>query len=77
MIQTQQQHICDVCRLVDYDCTLKLCFYCSMCDAWICMSDSNRWDRRFKAAIKRKLEPGYKGLQNYEDVAISKEYHND
>lgn len=73
MIQTQQQTICDVCRLLDHDCTMKLCFYCSMCDAWICAVDGNQWNRRLRAAIKRKLEPGYKGLENYEDVAISKE----
>jgi len=73
MIQTQQFRTCDVCRLLDYDCERKLCFYCSLCDAWICVADNNRWDRRLRAAIKRKLEPGYSGLQNYEDVAIPKE----
>lgn len=39
-----------------------------MCDAWICQDDLNRWDRRIKAAIKRKLEPGYKGLEDYVSV---------
>jgi hypothetical protein len=65
MIQTQQQRICDVCRILDYNVVLKLCFYCSLCDAWICSSDSNRWDRRFRAFIKRKLEPGFRGDPNY------------
>ena len=69
MIQTQQQRMCDVCRILDYDCSAKLCFYCPMCDAWICGPDNTRWDRRLRAAIKRKLEPGYKGLSNYEEVA--------
>lgn len=40
-----------------------------MCDAWICQYDLNKWGRRIKAAIKRKLEPGYKGLDNYVDIA--------
>ena len=71
MIQTQQQCICDVCRLLDYDCSFKLCFYCSMCDAWVCGNDTNNWPRRIKAAIKRKFEPGYKGLQNYTEVVQS------
>ena len=37
-----------------------------MCDAWICEADENKWGRRLKAALKRKLEPGYKGLPDYE-----------
>jgi hypothetical protein len=65
MIQTEQQHICDVHRILDYDCELRTCFYCSLCDAWICQQDSNRWNRRLHAALKRKLEPGYRGDPNY------------
>jgi hypothetical protein len=65
MIQTVQMTICDVCRLLDFDCTLKLCSYCSLCDARICAADNNRWDRRFRAFIKRKLEPGFRGDPNY------------
>lgn len=42
-----------------------------MCDAWICSNDFNNWPRRIKAAIKRKFEPGYKGLQNYTEVVQS------
>ena len=66
MIQTQQNTICDVCRLLDYDTTLKICFYCRLCDANICLTDQNNWIRRLSAAIKRKLEPGYKGDPNYQ-----------
>lgn len=72
MIFTQQFKICDVCRLLDYDTTEKLCGYCSLCDAYICDADRNRWDRRIKAALKRKMEAGYSGLHNYEDVALGK-----
>lgn len=70
MIQSLQVRACDVCRLVDYDVAPKPCTYCPMCDAWICEADNNKWGRRIKAAIKRKLEPGYKGLPNYEEVAL-------
>lgn len=69
MIETTQIKMCDVCRLLDYDTTQKQCFYCGMCDAWICEADQNRWDRRIKSAVKRKLEPGYKGVSNYEELA--------
>lgn len=60
-----QSTICDVCRLLDYNTERKLCIYCGMCDAFICQEDQNRWDRRIKAAIKRKLEPGFKGDPSY------------
>ena len=66
---------CDVCRLLDFDVSQKLCTYCGMCDAWICEQDSNRWlTRRIPAAIKRKREPGYRGIPNYEEVAVPKDY---
>lgn len=68
MIQSKQFKICDVHRLLDYDCESRYCSYCVMCDAWICDEDLDRWDRRIKAALKRKLEFGYKGLSNYEEV---------
>lgn len=64
MIGTASQHrMCDVCRLVDYDTTAKWCAYCGLCDSWICEADLGNWVRRIKAAIKRKLEPGYKGSE--------------
>lgn len=69
MISSSQIHICDVCRLLDFDTTKKLCGYCGMCDAWICSEDQNKWTRRLLAAAKRKLESGYTGLQNYEEIA--------
>lgn len=66
MIQTPQYTICDVCRLLDFDTTPKLCGYCSMCDANICQEDMNKWGRRVKAFFKRKLEPGFRGLEDYD-----------
>ena len=67
MIATLQERICDVCRILSYDTTPKLCGYCGLCDAWICPEDMNNWTRRLKAAVKRKFEPGYKGLPDYEN----------
>jgi hypothetical protein len=74
MIATRQFRVCDVHRLLDFDVTPRDCGYCPMCDAWICMEDQNRWDRRLKAALKRKLEPGYVGLPNYEEVATNEQH---
>ena len=71
-ILTKRYGICDVHRLLDYDTTLKPCGYCGMCDAWICQEDLNRWDRRLRAALKRKLERGYKGISDYNEI-ISKQ----
>lgn len=68
MIYTQQFRVCDVHRLLDYDCTPRECKYCGLCDAWICSEDANNWSRRIQAAIKRKLEPGYTGLPNYQEI---------
>jgi hypothetical protein len=65
MIQSQQFVICDICRLLDYSTEQKLCGYCPMCDAFICEQCSTNWPRRIKAAIKRKLEPGFKGDPQY------------
>ena len=48
--------VCDVCRLLDGDLSLKVCFYCSACDAEICMSDADRFTRRAHAAMLRRLE---------------------
>lgn len=71
MISTNQRFgMCDVCRICDFNTTDKQCFYCGMCDAWICAECSSNWPKRLKAAIKRKLEPGYKGLENYTEVAV-------
>lgn len=68
MIQSSQIRACDVCRLLDWDTSKKVCTYCSLCDAFICEQDKSRWDRRLRAAAKRKLEFGYKGIDNYEQL---------
>lgn len=68
MVVADQIRICDVCRLLDHDTSGKLCEYCGLCDAWICTQDRAKWGRRLLAAAKRKLEPGYHGVPNYEDL---------
>lgn len=68
MIGTSQFRPCDVHRLLDYDVTPRDCWHCSLCDAWICTECSGNWPRRIKAAIKRKLEPGYSGHPHYEEL---------
>ena len=67
MIQTLQFKICDVHRLLDYDTANRLCTYCSLCDAWICIECQPQLVRRLKAAIKRKFEPGFRGDPTYSD----------
>lgn len=63
------ERACDVCRLVDADTTVKNCGYCSLCDAWICEHCVADWPRRIKAAVKRQLEPDYKGIPDYVELA--------
>jgi hypothetical protein len=75
MIESNQIRICDVCRLLDFSCEKKVCSYCSLCDAWICPEDQSKWGRRLLAAAKRKMEPGFKGIHNYEELVQGG--HND
>jgi len=51
--------------LLDFDASSKLCGYCSMCDAWICIDDQPKWSRRLKAASKRILESNFHGQSDY------------
>lgn len=67
MIGTTQIRACDVCRILDFDVEVKLCNYCGLCDAWICQEDQGKWGRRIQAALKRKLEPGFRGDPTYTD----------
>lgn len=49
-------HICDVCRLLNGDTSLKVCFYCPLCDSWICEADANDWGRRAQAAAVAQVK---------------------
>ena len=45
-------HVCDVCRLVNNDTTVKECVWCNFCHAYICKADLYRPDRRGIAMMK-------------------------
>lgn len=47
--------VCEVCYRLDSDRRVKLCSYCSLCDAWICQADITRLDRRARAALDKKV----------------------
>ena len=68
-----QPHVCDVCRLNDLDTSVKPCGFCKLCSAWICKEDMNKWGRRIKAWYKRRQEPDYAGIPDYDVHAVSKE----
>lgn len=46
-------HVCDVCRIVDKDETVKLCQFCTSCKAWICDTCRSNPIRRTHAALGR------------------------
>jgi hypothetical protein len=48
--------VCDVCRLLDGDRRQKLCAYCPICDAWICVQDVSNWGRRGRASALAMAE---------------------
>jgi len=43
--------VCDVCRLVDGDTSIKEVYYCPICKKWICLKCADKWDRRTMAAV--------------------------
>jgi hypothetical protein len=45
--------VCEVCRLVDGDRSVKECSWCQTCRAWICTRDLSQWGRRALAMIRR------------------------
>ena len=47
--------VCDVCRLVDGDQSIKLCSWCSLCGAWICQQCSPDAIRRATAMMRRAM----------------------
>jgi hypothetical protein len=47
--------ICGVCKILDYDTTLKDCRYCKLCGEWICHKDQNDVFRRGRAMLLKTL----------------------
>lgn len=44
-----EERVCDVCKLVDNDTTVKRCEYCTLCKSWICDPCRPRMERRAMA----------------------------
>lgn len=53
MASLAQVKVCEVCRLIDKDESLKLCKWCGVCNAWICENDETAFVRRGVAFFKR------------------------
>jgi len=47
--------VCDVCRLLDGDYSVKLCDFCRRCEAWICKACQRNPARRIKAAFMQQM----------------------
>ena len=47
---------CTVCFYNDGDGRPKMCFYCPVCDAWICEHCQPNWGRRALASARRIAE---------------------
>lgn len=50
---TVRDGICDVCRILDGDTSIKMVQYCSECDANLCQRDRLNYFRRARAFAKR------------------------
>lgn len=50
--------VCLVCKLIDGDATPKMCRWCRLCKAWICVNDISKWKRRAKAMRIRSKRLG-------------------
>jgi hypothetical protein len=48
--------VCEVHRILDNDLTPRDCIFCSLCNAWICMKDRHRVDRRMRAGLDKQLD---------------------
>ena len=47
--------ICEVCRLIDNDLSVKVCQFCRTCNAWICAACWNNLARRARAMVLRRM----------------------
>jgi hypothetical protein len=56
---------CAVCGLLDNDYRIKVCSYCSLCDAWICKQDVGDLVRRAVAVYKRKKGKLWSKFEKY------------
>jgi hypothetical protein len=56
MANEWQLQTCTVCFYVDRDMRPKMCFYCAVCDAWMCEHCQYNWGRRALASARRIAE---------------------
>lgn len=54
-VSNYKQGVCEVCRLVGGDKTIKDVSYCEFCQVNICEKCNIRYDKRLFAAIKKKF----------------------
>ena len=69
-------HVCDVCKALDNDYTLKECRYCDNCKAWICLNDEYHTIRRGLAMLHTRFGKRSKEIYDALDK-YHKEHPND
>lgn len=47
--------VCEVCRLLDGDTTIKPCVFCAKCQSWICSNDLPNMRRRALAMFRKAM----------------------
>lgn len=52
-MRTGELQICACCKILDNDETLKECFFCKVCQAWLCLPCSHSPARRIGAALEK------------------------
>lgn len=58
-----QNKVCEVCLYMDGIKILQRCYFCDICDAWICERDKYDWFRRSETAVKKLIEKKLKEQQ--------------
>jgi hypothetical protein len=58
-MQQTELRVCEVCKYLDWDYSVKECKFCSTCNAYICLDDLPKLRRRAKAMVMKKLKLGY------------------
>lgn len=56
------QGVCDCCKLVDGDVTIKQVYFCETCQAYICANCENKGFRRGVAAVIDKTTKAFEYL---------------
>jgi len=51
-----KEGVCEVCRLIDKDESIKQVKFCTFCQVNICCECEKRYDRRFFAMLKQQFD---------------------